>query len=867
MKKKKLIFVIFAGGVLTICLVLSLLVLRLTLRINNSLKTSWFPPSIKYYTALEKVTLGQNLSPKKLKEKLEQRYYIFSNDTSPLEAGHVLSHTGKNCPNFLPTTKVKEKDIYYDEEDELINDSLADDELADDDPSKIKPTPDTKALTLASLPLDQFKKCLLWRARHTNTLFTAGFVNNQLYFLKKNDQAVESVYLEPILFAEYENGEPVLRQIKPLSAFPFNCRQAVLSAEDHQFILHEGISLKAITRAIWNNIRKFRLAEGGSTITQQLAKNLFFTQEKSFWRKFQEQIMALLLEIKLSKQSPKDKIFKDIKDPKDKILTAYLNIIYMGQSGFFPVYGFGSASKHYLNKSVSDLDLSECALLAGIIKSPGQYKPSENNKKILLRRNHILHTMFEKQIINEEELNKALSKPIKAHLKKYNPPAYFTSAVYKQIKKLNLPEEKGLKVFTTLYPDFQDKADKAIQQGLNWLEKNRLKKNLKDKVLQSALINVEVSTGAVRAVTGGRDFKVSQFNRAIQAKRQIGSLMKPVVLLSALMENQSLNPLSMVEDKKFTHKYDSQSWSPKNYKEHYKGPVPLYLILTHSLNAGTAQVGLKTGLNSIAQTLKNLGGPKKVTTHPSLILGALELSPWEVAQIFLTIANMGEHKQQHIIRKVTNLSDQILYEHKLQTLSDLKEQKAHQAKNLSLAKKLSLAKESSKAPELSKKPESSKSSKRLELKSTILAEKTAVLVGMLKEVTKSGTARGLKSFPLPVGGKTGTTNEEKDAWFVGFTPESLTVVWVGFDDNLSHYLTGAGGALPIWKMFMKGILPSLSNKDFDWPKGVQYQRVQAFKQSQKKAPNTKEIAPEALEKKPKEKDSDTNQTLQLIFEQ
>ncbi len=745
------------------------------------MKTTWFPPSVRYYTAPEKITSGNNLSTRELKDKLKQRHYKFSQEISYLDSGYFLSQTGKNCPDFFPTAKFSET---TDENDKPANNNNS------------KSLSESHTLTIPLPSLDQFKECLFWKEKYTNTLFTAVFVNNRLYSLQKENQPVSSIYLEPVLFAEYENGEPVLRQTQPLETFPFNCRQAVLSAEDHQFILHEGISIKAIIRAIWSNIRKLRLAEGGSTITQQLVKNLFFSQKKSFWRKFQEQITALLLEIKLSKKSPRDKIFENIKNPKDKILTAYLNIIYMGQSGSFRIYGFGSAAEYYIGKPLSDLDLSECALLAGIIKSPGRYKPSKNNKAILLRRNHILKVMYEKQIINEEELKKAQSKPITKNISPQNPPAYFTDAVYKQIKHLNLPTETDLKIFTTLYPDFQAKADQSVRHGLKWLEKNRLKKNLKTS-LQSALINVDVSTGAVRAITGGRDFKASQFNRVIQAKRQVGSLMKPVVILSALMENPSLTPLSLVEDKKFTYKYGNQSWSPKNYKENYKGAVPLYLALAHSLNAGVARVGIQTGLKPLVQTLQKLGGPSQISAHPSLILGAMEKSPWEIAQIFLTIANMGQYRKQHLIRKVTDLSDNILYEQNQETSTSI-----------------------------------------------VDAKKTAVLVGMLKEVTQSGTAKGLKSFSVPVAGKTGTTNEEKDAWFVGFTPESLTVVWVGFDDNRSHYLTGATGALPIWKTFMKKILPALSKKDFDWPEGVHYQTI-----SQQK------------------KDSKNSQDIHLIFEQ
>ena len=729
MRKKNWFLIFFLLFVLIACSVVSWLFLHLNRRINNSLAKGWFQPLVEYYTADEKITLEASLPPKKLEKKLKKRFYTKLSNEDQLRPGYFLYRKGRKCGKKMDTLE--------------------------------------KQLS-TSLNGQEMEHCLSWQDLSTNEFFSVSFINNKIHSLQKDHKLVDFITLKPFLFAQYENGEPVLKQFKPLNAFPFYCLQSVLTAEDHQFITHEGISLKAIMRAIWRNMRAGRLAEGGSTITQQLIKNIFFSQKKSFWRKFQEQIMALLLETKLS---------------KDEILTAYLNIVYMGQSGVFRIHGFGSAAEHYIGKPLSHLNLSECALLAGLIKSPGRYKPSADNTQILRRRNHILNTLYEKQIINKEELNINKSKPIRVNIQKHSLPIYFTDAVYKRIAELNLPVKKGLKIFTTLYPEFQKKADQSIKDGLKWLEKDRLKEILKTHSLKAALVNVDVDTGAIRAIVGGRDFKASQFNRAIQAKRQIGSLMKPVVVLSALVNDPDLNPLSIVEDIKFKHKYDGsrRSWSPKNYKNDYKGKIPLYKVLTLSLNSGVARLGLQTGLEPLVQTIQALGGPPITTAHPSLVLGALEMSPWEVAQMFLTIANMGRYKKQHIIRKVTDLKDNILYEYKEKTEPVLDE------------------------------------------------NKTAVLVGMLKEVTKSGTARWLKNFPIPSAGKTGTTNEEKDAWFAGFTPESLTVVWVGFDNNQPHHLSGAQGALPLWESFMKKILPYLSSEDFNWPEGVVRQTIQLQK--------------------------------------
>ena len=651
-----------------------------------------------------------------------------------------------------------------------------------------------KKLKKRSIPFEKEDETnVSWQDLDTKDQFVVFFEQEKIHSITKNQEPIPQITLKPFLFAQQEKGALVLKKFTPLSKVPFHCRMAVLAAEDHHFITHGGINLKAILRAIYKNLRAGQLKEGASTITQQLVKNIFFDSKKSFWRKFQEQIMAFLLEMKQDRQN------------KDQILTAYLNMIYMGQRGMFRVHGLSSASEYYIGKPLSQLNLSECALLAGIIKSPGRYKPSPTNQRIKLRRDHILNTLFKKQkewmmSISATELAKAKAFPISKPQAFFPPPPDFTDTVYKTIVKMKWPVAKGLKVFTTLYPDFQDKADLSVQAGLKWLKKNRLKKALKQYNLQVALINVEVKTGAIRAVVGGRDFKKSQFNRVVQAQRQIGSLMKPVVLLTALMEDKELHPLSLIEDSPWTYKYDSQSWSPKNYKNQYKGLVPLYQLLTNSLNAGTARLGVKAGVDKIANMIEKLGGPGDVTPHPALILGALELSPWVVSQMFLTLANMGQYKKQHIVKKVTDLNNNVIYKGPVD--SD---------------------------------------------RAVVDPQKVAVVVGMLREVVRSGTARWISTgFPVPVAGKTGTTNEEKDAWFAGFSPEFLTVVWVGFDDNRSHGLTGSVGALPIWESFMRKITPesgrtiddalisardsvseveSASQVDFDWPEGVEEREV------------------------------------------
>ncbi len=797
MKKKYLVFFVLIPTAL-VGFSLMGLVFRLKARLDHSLEKGWFQPPLELYSAEEKIQQG--ITPKELKKKLRQRYIPFKEGQVEQSGSHPVR---LNSPekNQEPHNQTHRKQ---------------------DSRNTAGPVVSSQPEHHSSNTKIQF---ISWEERDAEELsseqdtFTVYFKGQEVHAIHKNQAPADFITLKPFLFAQYEGGEPILKKWTPLEKVPFHCRMAVLAAEDHNFITHGGVSPKAILRAIYKNLRAGRLKEGASTITQQLVKNIFFDSKKSWWRKFQEQIMAWLLEIRQNRQN------------KDQILTAYLNTIYMGQSGVFRVHGFGSASEYYVGKPLSRLNLSECALLASLIKSPGRYKPSSKNKKAKQRRDHILNTLFAKQedwmmSLSEEELAKAKALPVPYPQNLPAPPPYFTDTVYRKIKELNWPVEKGLKVFTTLYPEAQDQADRSLKEGLKWLEKHRLeKKNQKDSGLQAVLIHVELSTGAVQAIMGGRDFKKSQFNRAVQAQRQTGSLMKPVVLLSALMENPELNPLSLVEDSPYTYKYDSQIWQPKNYNNKYKGQVPLYELLTHSLNAGTARLGVSAGLNKVIKTVEKLGGPKDLKPHPSLTLGAMESTPYTVAQMFLTLANMGQHKKQYIVEKATNMEGHILYE-----------------------------------PTAPPAP------------AVVDPKKTAVLVGMLREVTRSGTARWLKSFPVAVAGKTGTTNEEKDAWFVGWTPEFLTLIWLGFDDNSSHGMTGAEGALPLWESFMKKRIASHSQVDFDWPEGVEERVVELETMGQEdllKADSKEQPTFSAQERGQAQKETEKTgekQTVKLIFE-
>ncbi len=695
---------------------------KLDQKLESVSRKNWFQPStgacytdrpVEFYSAPEFLKTGDFLSPVLLEKKLkvrayrQNRYLNFLN-IERLKKGWFVSLKAGGCRRAFPGG----------EAGPLASSSVA---------------------------------CVFWKK--DRTLYQALMGEDRLLALKKGAVSQDTLSLQPFLFAQYEGQSPVLKTCLPFEEFPFSCTLAVQVAEDRQFVGHKGVSFKGIFRAMWVNLKSWRFSQGGSTITQQVVKNMFLSSKKSLVRKFKEQILASELEKRFT---------------KEQIFEMYLNIIYMGQRGAFQVRGLAAAAQFYMSKPVQSLNSVECATLAAMIKSPGTYTPftPEGYKKLLQRRDYILKALPSSKNPEEGEGLKGFSLKTK---KPAHPPVYFTDTVYKRMRHLKIPlKEKGLKVFTTLNRDLQNHLDKSLPTALQSLEEEHTLSEL-----QAGLVSVDLRSARVLAVRGGKNFKRSQFNRILQSQRHVGSLMKPVAMLAALTANPRLHPFSPVKDEKWTYTYRNQTWSPKNYNNEYKGDVLLYEVLRDSLNTGMARVSLKTGLKPLSEMIALLGGPKPLNPRPSLILGAFELNTWQVAQMFLTLARMGSYKKMHIINRVESLSGDILYEGHFPSSQVLSAQKA------------------------------------------------AVVVGMLKEVVRAGTARHLKDFPSALAGKTGTSNEEKDSWFVGFTPEILSAVWLGRDDNRSHGLTGSEGALRVWKNFMSFENKSLKdNEDFPWPRGV-----------------------------------------------
>ena len=581
------------------------------------------------------------------------------------------------------------------------------------------------------------------------------------------------IELEPELFAQYYGEKPIIRTVVDLGDVPAICLNALLSIEDSQFLEHKGVSPSGIFRALIKNIKSGRFAQGGSTITQQLVKNYFLTPERTLKRKVKEMGMAFVLENRAT---------------KDEILETYLNVIYMGQLGSFEIRGYQAASEYYFGEKLENLELHQCALLAAIVNSPGLYNPFKNPERAARRKSKVLTQMITNNIIDIKEAQRAEAKPLpKAPFVTLKKPAhYFVESVRKEISNLGLDIESGLKVFTTLNVEAQTAAQNAVTKHLERLES--WYKSLKEKAdsgkhLEAALVAADPTTGFVEALVGGRNFRKSQFNRATQSRRQIGSIVKPLVYLSAFDQvdesGRDYNPFTLIPDEPFEVKYDGQTWSPKNYTGKFHGSVPMYYALQNSLNSATAQLGLRVGLGTVVENAHALGIQTELATLPSLTLGAVELSPFEVLQVYSTLARQGEYSKLTVLRRVEDLDGHVLYQH---------------------------------TPD----------------REQVVEKKSAAKVlGMMEQVIYGGTGRGVRKrgFLHPAAGKTGTTSDTRDAWFGGFTPLQAAVAWVGYDDNSSHGLTGASGALPIWTEYMKSFASQFPPIEFDWPEGTEVRAI------------------------------------------
>lgn len=540
------------------------------------------------------------------------------------------------------------------------------------------------------------------------------------------------------LIAQVHQNSIIWRVPTTLDQIPLLCLQSVTAIEDHEFLNHQGVSAIGTMRSLLKNIYHGRWAQGGSTITQQLVKNHFLSAEKSLSRKLKEQVLALLLEAEIS---------------KDEILEQYLNIVYLGQANQYEVRGVGAAAQFYFGVPASELNLSQCAMLAGLLQSPGRHSPFRSLEAAMKRRDQVLNKMFELGWIDQAQMDEAkamgLPKTPSQTLSKEAP--YFVDAVLKELHEKKIELEPGLKIWTSMDQGLQTLAQKQLTQSL---------RDTKSLVpLQGAALIVDVEHHQLSALVGGESFAKAPFNRALLGQRQIGSLAKPFVFLTAFEEIKKFNALTTLEDSPYEWKFDKNIWKPQNYTKKFLGPVPAFLALSLSLNLPTVRLGQEAGVANYLNALDRAGWKNDLAPLPSYLLGSFTMSPWDVAQIYSTLAAAGDYMKLASVLRVENLNKEIIYQ---------REDKAE---------------------------------------SVFDPDYVAQLWGMLSATADIGTAKRLKEGhtllnDIPFAAKTGTTNDGKDSWIVGFTPQWLFVIWVGNDQGEKAALTGAGAALTILKSML-----------------------------------------------------------------
>jgi penicillin-binding protein 1B len=574
---------------------------------------------------------------------------------------------------------------------------------------------------------------------------------------------------EVLSSADDEAGEET-RPVR-LKELPSMLVDAVLAIEDQRFFEHRGIDLRGLARALWVNTRERRVAQGGSTVTQQLVKNRLLTAERTFARKLSEAWLATVLEWRYS---------------KEVILEAYLNEVYLGQLGGLAIRGVGAASRVYFDKEAHQLTLAESALLAGLIRAPNTYSPALNPDRARERRGVALARMQELGMITAEQRQAADGEPIAPPNRKASGQlaAYFTDRVRQEMEEtVGDDAAEGLavaRVYTTLDTTLQRFAEAAVTRGLENVERGypRLRREKSAERLQAVLIALDPRTGDVVALVGGRDYRTSQFNRAVYARRQPGSAFKPFVFLAALTRTDlspRLTLASFVQDEPITLTVNHRAWTPRNHEDLYEGRVTLRRALEKSLNAATVRVAEATGLEHVVDTARRLGITSELAPVPSLALGAFEVTPLELAGAYAAFANDGA---------IWNAAAVI--------------RAPYDAQGFELP-----------VP----KPQADE---------VITPAEAYLMTSLLAGVIDKGTAASVRArgIAADLAGKTGTTNDGRDAWFVGYSPRLLALVWVGFDDGSPHGLSAAQAAVPIWSDFMKQAIDAYPVPAFEIPDGI-----------------------------------------------
>jgi penicillin-binding protein 1B len=566
----------------------------------------------------------------------------------------------------------------------------------------------------------------------------------------------------PLITALVADAREKRRDV-PLQVIPRPMVEAVLAIEDRRFYDHPGIDPIGIAGAVFRNVfgNKAYLASG-STLTQQLVKNTFLTPEKTPKRKMTEWFMSVVLETRLT---------------KDQILQLYLNDVSLGQRGSFAIHGVAEASRLFFAKDIANVNAVEAATIAGVIQSPSRLSPFNNPERAKDRRNVVLRAMVDAGFMSSDAAERAVREPLGIVQRALESEApYFVDYISQELQS-KYPSAGTVDVYTTLDVHLQRVAQDALRDGLTRLDEILARRKRRP---QAALIAVDPRSGEVLAFVGGRSYNQSQYNRAVSARRQPGSVFKPFVYLAAFEHAQAegrtdLTPATVVLDEPTSFVFNAQTWTPRNYEGEYDGPITLRRALALSRNIAAAKVAESAGYEEVAALWRRIGAGTPPRPYPAIALGVFEATPFEIATAYTLFPNGGT------IRPLTTIS-----------------------RLVSKGKDLALQTEKTR---------------------TVARPDTTFLVtNMMRSVINEGTGAGARAagFALDAAGKSGTTNDLRDAWFVGFTPELLTVVWVGMDDNQPVGLSGTQAALPIWTTFMTRALAGHANLTFNPPEGITF---------------------------------------------
>ncbi len=582
-------------------------------------------------------------------------------------------------------------------------------------------------------------------ARRLRVQFDSGMVKT----VTSESKDVALARLEPLLIGGIYPAGNEDRSLVRLGEVPRHLVHELVAIEDRNFFSHVGFDPRALARAAVRSATG--RTEGGSTITQQLVKNFFLTPERTIKRKFTELVMAVLLEMHYG---------------KEEILETYLNEIYLGQDRDRAIHGVGLAAQFYFGKEVRHLSVAESALLVAMVKGPAVYDPRRHSARALERRNLVLHEAKEQGYLTLEQYSTARAMPLGVVPKPVmgtTPYPAFVQLVHRQLRRdydeKDLRSE-GLRIFTALDPRVQNAAEHALATRLAQFDKD---KRFGPPGMEGAVVVADPQSGEIQALVSGRDPRYRGFNRAVDAARPIGSLLKPVVYLTALQDPAKYTLVTPIDDGPFVwQSRGAPDWEPQNYDKKFHGMVPLRTALAQSYNAATARLGTDIGVEKVLDNVRRLGIERPLKPFASTLLGAVELSPLEVAQMYQTMASGGFKTPLRAIREVTTQEGRPLARYALR------------------------------------------------VEQAIAPEPAYLITAAMQGVVREGTGQGLKSMLPPetnVAGKTGTTDEQRDAWFAGFTGDRLAVVWVGYDDNRAAKLSGSASALPVWGDLMAALQP------------------------------------------------------------